>query len=127
MKVIRILPVLSAIMLSGIVQASEYFKGYGVNQPQVRKPSTPRALEYERTYNKEAKERLTSFYHRLKSMLGFQPAAQQMKNSKDTQDRVDVKKSAEPAQEIRIVKNENHLTVVFMALKNYWPKQVIKK
>ena len=70
-----ILGVMIIILCNGM-WASEYFKGYDVNQPQVRKPSTPRALEYERAYNKDAKEHATGFYDRFKGALGFKAAAQ---------------------------------------------------
>ncbi len=64
-----------AVIVCGALQASEYFKGYDVDQPRVSTQPTQRALDYERAYNKDSKERIAGFYNRLKSALGFKATA----------------------------------------------------
>ncbi len=60
-----------AVMVCGVVYASEHFEEYDINQPRLSRQQTQRALEYERAYNKDTKERTEGFYNRIKSALGF--------------------------------------------------------
>ncbi len=76
MKISGILYALAAVVLCAGIEASEYFSGYDVNQPQVRKPSTQRALDYDQAYNAHLKARATGLYDRFKSALGFRAATQ---------------------------------------------------
>ncbi len=86
------------------MQASDYFKGYDVNQSQITKQPTQRALEYERAYNKDAKERIAGFYNRLKSALGFKAAVQPRPRIAEYEKAY---AAQEPAQDIEIVKGSH--------------------
>lgn len=63
-------------LVSGFAEASEYFKQYDINQPRTVKRSTQRALEYERAYNKDQKERTAGLYNKFKRAFGFKSAVQ---------------------------------------------------
>lgn len=75
MKVVQVSYFFVVAAVCGALQASEHFKGYDTDRPQIPQAQTPRAIEYERAYSKDAKERATGFYNRLKSALGFKSSA----------------------------------------------------
>lgn len=78
MKVIRILCEITVIIGCGVLQASELFNGYDINQSQIQIPKqqTQRALEYDRAYNMDTKSQPIGFYDKLKKALGFRAATQ---------------------------------------------------
>jgi|GEM_PF-6120442 len=92
MTVTKILYVPAVFMLCSIVQASEYYKGYDVNQPRVPRQQTQRALDYEHAYNKNA--------------LGFRPAVQQRPRIAEYEAAF---ATQNPVQDFAIVKKENYL------------------
>jgi GNAT superfamily N-acetyltransferase len=130
MKAVRFLHGTVAIIMCCALQASEYFRRHNVDQPRIPKQPTQRALEYERAYAADRKERAAGLYNRFKAALGFKPPMQQprprvteyeaavampvmqkfeRKNGKDTRGSVDVEESAKPVQNFEIVKKENYL------------------
>ena len=107
MKIAQVSCFFMIVVACSASQASEYFKRYNVDQPRISKQPTQRAIEYERAYNKDTKERATGFYNRLKAALGFKPSVQPRPRVKDTRSSVDVEESAKPVQDLEIVKVKN--------------------
>ncbi len=68
----HILYSLLTLIVYGAVQAAESSQKAGVKSKQ----QSPRALDYERAYNRDTKSQRIGFYDRLKNALGFRAATQ---------------------------------------------------